>query len=158
VGDVVTAYRRRNRWSAPTLPTLSPSEADAGTTTSWTNFEGKMNLDEAREQLINAALNLGERGTQDIGAVRALCEAATAYGKERDKATPRNQTRESTSLTLPFGREKNVPLNEAKTGNLKWMRGCLVEMVADPAKEKYREKNQALLEAIDRELESRGEA
>ena len=112
-----------------------------------------MNLDQAREQLIMSARAL--KADNDIDGVRHLCDAASVYAKERIKASPRPRMKEATTLTLPFGREKGVRLNEAKTNNLQWVASAIKETLDDPAKEKWRAQNVTLLEAIERELESR---
>lgn len=57
--------------------------------------------------------------------------------------------------TVPFGRSKGLPIEEATTKDLTWLAEVLRESIDEPAREKYREQNAALLSAIEAELESR---
>jgi hypothetical protein len=56
---------------------------------------------------------------------------------------------------MPFGRGKNLPIEEAETKDLVWMSGVLREGLDDPSKERFRETNQALLTAIEAEISTR---
>lgn len=56
---------------------------------------------------------------------------------------------------MPFGRSKSKPIEEAGTDDLVWMSGVLREGLDDPSKERFREKNQALLSAIEAEISTR---
>lgn len=58
-------------------------------------------------------------------------------------------------MTLPFGRSKGVKLAEADTRDLRWTAGVLRESIDDEAKAKWRDDNEALLAAIERELQTR---
>lgn len=112
-----------------------------------------MSLDNARSALYQAARLFAQQ--ENTETERFLCNTASSYAAERIKAAPRAQTKEATSLTMPFGKDKGLPLSEAKTGNLRWMAEVLRESIADETKAKWRNSNQTLLEAIERELESR---
>lgn len=84
----------------------------------------------------------------------ALAEAAEAYAKAKWAAVappPKQQA----GAVMPFGRDKGVPLSEAETKSLTWMRGAISESVADPAKSRWRGSNEKLLSAIDAELATR---
>lgn len=113
-----------------------------------------MNLDEARDALA-AQAKLFAIGLPADEPMRALCLAAQVYVAEWQKAKPKAQTRESTSLKIPFGRSKGVALNEAKVDDLKWVSGILSENIGDPTKARYRDSNEKLLAAVDRELATR---
>lgn len=110
-----------------------------------------------RTKLAAAALEF--KGSGDVGSLEALCRAAVEYGAEREKLRPKvgpsAQTREAHGTTLPFGRSKGVKLAEADTRDLRWTAGVLRESIADAAKERWRAANVELLEAIERELETR---
>lgn len=113
-----------------------------------------MRLDAARDALFRWALAYAEKPLSDENQ-RGLCDAASAYAVERTKTKPRNQAREAATLTVPFGHSKGLPLNEAKTGDLTWVRERIEESLADPSKQRWADKNRELAAAIDRELESR---
>lgn len=55
-------------------------------------------------------------------------------------------------LVVPFGAAKGKLLSEATPKDLAWLAKVLPEDVANPAKAKYAEKNQALLDAVLAEL------
>ncbi len=112
-----------------------------------------MSLDSARDALAVAAKTHATINTVDT--LQALCAAASAYHLERVRAAPKAQTKEATTLTLPFGFEKGKPLNEAKTTSLKWVANAVREGLDNPDKANFRAANVALIEAIERELESR---
>ena len=113
-----------------------------------------MTLDEAREAMLTRAVFFAGRQS-DITAIRALCDAASVYAAERLKSTRKPQMKEGRNEVLPFGRERGVPLDQAQHGQLTWVRGVLAESIDDPTKSRWREANQRLLEAIDRELATR---
>ena len=113
-----------------------------------------MTLDEAREALKHAAV-VHASAPADLATTRALCDAASTYASERLKGTRKGQMREGRTEVLPFGRSKGVSLDQAPQGDLVWVREALEGSIADELKSRWREANQRLLEAIDRELETR---
>lgn len=85
---------------------------------------------------------------------QALSDAAKAWaGSAAPK--PTTDRKGGSDLVLGFGRAKGKTVGEADTNDLQWVAGCLRENVADPAKAKWKDRNQELLEAIETELETR---
>lgn len=55
----------------------------------------------------------------------------------------------------PFGKDKGKPLGEVPMESLSWAMDTLRQNVEDKAKAKYKEKNQALLKAMEEEVDRR---
>lgn len=62
-----------------------------------------------------------------------------------------------TGFLVPFGKSKGKDLADATHSDLTFLQRSVAESVADPAKARFRDKNAALLAAINAELERRGE-
>lgn len=62
------------------------------------------------------------------------------------------------SPVVPFGKNKGMKLSELSEKQLVWYFNAATENVADPAKEKYRAKEQVWLNAISEEMGKRGGA
>lgn len=56
-------------------------------------------------------------------------------------------------LTFPFGKNKDQPIQGAAVKDLEWWAKTTRENIADPAKASYRASNEALLKAVETELE-----
>ncbi len=80
---------------------------------------------------------------------KALCDAASWYSKARALAA---KPAGSDTMVLPFGKQKSVPLKDASVDNLTWVRNAMAETLDAPEKAQWREKNVALIAAIDSEL------
>lgn len=63
-----------------------------------------------------------------------------------------------TSPVVPFGKNKGMKLSELNDKQLVWYFNAATENVADPAKEKFRAKEQVWLNAISEEMAKRGGA
>ncbi len=115
-----------------------------------------MSLDEAREELKNAASIYG-RAPDSVDAVKVLCMAAVAYAAERSKSVPAPapQARRSDDVVIPFGRSKGTPIADAETNDLEWVAGALTKSIDDPAKARWADADRALLAAIEAELATR---
>jgi hypothetical protein len=114
-----------------------------------------MGLDDAREALKRAAIEFAAGDIDEPESIKALCIAAIAYAAERAKLAPRAQAKEASKVVLPFGKEKGLPLTEAKTDNLEWTIGVLRTSIDDPNKARWADDNRRLVEAIERELATR---
>jgi hypothetical protein len=111
-------------------------------------------LDQRREELFAAAEKFVMGGkTQELQ--RLICDAASAYGKEREAHFRPKQSQESTKLVIPFGRTRGTPIAEATTKDLNFVLERLKEGLDDPARAKFRADNETLIAAIERELETR---
>lgn len=111
-------------------------------------------LDQRREVLFAAAEAFVAGGkTED--RQRELCDAASAYAKERAAHFKQQQNQEASELVVPFGRTKGTPIAEAETRDLNWVLGRLQENLDQPGHERYRAKNVELIAAIERELGTR---
>jgi hypothetical protein len=67
----------------------------------------------------------------------------------------RTSSKSRSGQVVPFGRSKGTPIEEADTKDLQWLLNAVSESVDDPSKERWREKNVALRDAIKAELEMR---
>lgn len=56
----------------------------------------------------------------------------------------------------PFGRRKGQPIAGCDLENLEWYRAAVQKSVDDPARAQWREKNQAVLDAIEAEIARQG--
>lgn len=56
----------------------------------------------------------------------------------------------------PFGRKKGQPIAGCDLENLEWYRGAIQRSVDDPQRANFREKNQAVLDAIEAEIARQG--
>jgi hypothetical protein len=115
---------------------------------------------------------------EQIAAWQHLTETRTAFDpKDRKTATalhnaalkyaslfPRGQGEQvrgtnggvkRSGFTSPFGRGKGQPIEELGNSDLDWLTNAVRESVNDPAKDRWRDKNQALLDALEREQATR---
>jgi len=121
--------------------------------------------DEAWVELDRAATDFGilrsAACASRLGLAAQSWALANGYVRPVSEAKPvrvvgtRGNTLRSGQV-VPFGRSKGQPVEECDDRDLMWLQNAMRESVADPAKERWREKNQTLLDAIDAELESRG--
>lgn len=116
-------------------------------------------MDAERSQFYEAA-RAWYTAQDNAQAQRRLCDAACAYTDARralasGQTTAKRQADAKEEVTLPFGRSKGKPLHAASKGDLEWMLGVLEESIANPEKERWREKNAELLEAVRAELARR---
>lgn len=108
--------------------------------------------------LSQVAVQFARSTTGDKAAAQALHDAALAYAaasKPVATASKPARTGARSGAVVPFGRDKGVPIEEADTKSLRWLAGAMRESIADPAKEKWADKNRQLLDAIEAELETR---
>lgn len=56
----------------------------------------------------------------------------------------------------PFGRKKGQPIAGCDLENLEWYRAAVQRSVDDPSRAQWREKNQAVLDAIEAEIARQG--
>lgn len=54
-----------------------------------------------------------------------------------------------------FGRNKGQPISGVETKELEWYAGAMRKSIDDPSKERWRDSNQAMLDAIEAEIERR---
>lgn len=62
---------------------------------------------------------------------------------------------DTSKFTVPFGRDKGTPLPKASKSSLEYLKRVTTESINDAGKVRFREKNEALLAAVDAELASR---
>lgn len=87
-----------------------------------------------------------------------LSDAAKAWAVANGyalKASAPASTKGASGHVVPFGRTKGQPIESESVKGLEYLKKYLKESVADPSKAKWAEKNQALLDAVNAELESR---
>lgn len=111
-------------------------------------------LDSRREVLFGAA-EAFVKGGKTTERQRELCDAASAYDKERRAHFKPQQHQEASKLVVPFGRTKNTPIGEAKTEDLEWVLARLKEKLEDPERARFRADNEKLIAGIERELGTR---
>jgi len=132
---------------------------------------------EARRALFAAAEAWA--ATKDVEAAFALVDAARAFAApstvpapaptpqtkpkpkpetaaaEKQKPGVAPVTAEDTP-TIAFGAAKGTPLAQASAKTLAWYEAALVASVADPAKARWRARNETLLAQVRAELARRG--
>lgn len=85
-----------------------------------------------------------------------------AFSLYRAHATMNGKTgnpgRTGGTTLVPFGRSKGMPISSCTSKDLAWLRDAVTGSVNDPTKAKWRSSNEALVAAIQAELEERGEA
>lgn len=114
-------------------------------------------LESAWNALAEAAIAFGQLGTTDAG--KALANAADAYAKARwSTKTQKRPESPASGMTVPFGRAKGRTIGEADTRDLQWVLKCVNDSIDDAAKQRWRESNERLANAIQHELELRGKA
>lgn len=89
-----------------------------------------------------------------LSTAQALAEAAKEFTAEWRKQQPAQSTSDDV-FTAPFGRDKGKALTDIDTRGLNWLRDAVASGVDDPAKSRWKAQNQALLDAIEAELEQR---
>jgi hypothetical protein len=121
-----------------------------------------MSLEEARAALYLAAQRHAAK-PDDGETQRELCKAASEYHKARmatasgaaaqtgGQATPTDKA----ASVMPFGRSKGIPVHAATKGDIEWTMGALERSISDPAKSRFLEANQALLDVLRAELARR---
>ncbi|WP_053235954.1 hypothetical protein [Sandaracinus amylolyticus] len=82
---------------------------------------------------------------------------ATSRAPQDERADETDDAGEpaGSSMILPFGRAKGTTIGTADDEDLEWVANALARMVEDPQKSRFRDDNQRLLDAIDRELARR---
>jgi hypothetical protein len=126
---------------------------------------------EARRALFAAAEAWA--ATKDVEAAFALVDAARAFAATSTAPTPQTKpkpekaaaekqkpgaapvTAEDTP-TIAFGAAKGTPLTQASAKTLAWYEAALAASVADPAKARWRARNEVLLAQVRAELARRG--
>jgi len=63
--------------------------------------------------------------------------------------------KQGSEVIAPFGKQKGKPLSELNDENLQWLAEAVKKSVEDPTKEKWKAKNQALVEACREEYKRR---
>jgi hypothetical protein len=100
------------------------------------------------------------KAKDDRQARNALHAVAVSYSKafaggDAKPGAARSSSKTRSGQVVPFGRSKGTPIEEADTKDLQWLLNAVSESVDDPSKERWREKNVALRDAIQAELETR---
>jgi hypothetical protein len=107
-------------------------------------------------ELSATAKAFGLEPTKEKG--QALANAAISWARASGWREPRAESSEAVSseAVLPnYGRNKGQPISGTETKDLQWYAKTLAESVANPEKERWREKNQEVLDAIQAELARR---
>lgn len=98
--------------------------------------------------LAQAAIAFG--GDKSPAAAQALSDAAKEWA-----AASKPAKSASSGAVIPFGRSKGTAVADAETKDLRWVAGALRSSIDNPEKARFRDANQALLDAIEAELETR---
>jgi hypothetical protein len=116
-----------------------------------------MSLESARQTLYDEAVAFAYGDRNDRARQQKLCEAAKQYHREfiERTAKPEGSEPPTDELTVPYGKQQGKKLSECKASDLKWLLGTVLENIENPDKAKWREKNEALADAIERTLESK---
>lgn len=101
-----------------------------------------------------AGTGLGSTGA--AAAAQGLAEAAVEWARAKGWREPRAEGAPQSGAVLPpFGRQKGQPIAGAETADLRWYAGALQRSIDDESKARWRDANQAVLDAIETELEGR---
>lgn len=107
----------------------------------------------AWHELSSAATSHGAQGTA-VTAQR-VAEAALGWARAKGWREPRAGAPQSGAVLPPFGRSAGQPIAGVETKDLEWYAGALRRSIDDPEKSRWVESNQAVLDAIEAELEGR---
>lgn len=111
-------------------------------------------------ELANAA-KIFTNSTGHPDAPTLLSDAAKAWAKvngytQGGNGVVRGGGRQLRSgLTIPFGNSKGKPIEEATPKDLEFIANALRQSIDDPAKGRWREANEKLLDGIEKELQTR---
>lgn len=104
-----------------------------------------------------AALHVAD--PDDLAAKKALADAADAYSKARAAARGASGAKPAqvgaSGVVMPFGRSKGVAIEGATVNDLRWVANALAQSIDNPDKARWRDENQRVLDAIQRELDKR---
>lgn len=114
-----------------------------------------MTLDEARSELLSAALTITTDTWNDVHLIKNLCEAASAYAAARTSSAPSRPAVASSGAAFRFGRLKGQALRGSDLKDLEWYAGALRKSISDPEKARFLESNEAELAQVDAELAGR---
>lgn len=110
-------------------------------------------------RLVDAATDFATGRTKEQG--QTLSNAAKAWATVCDADVKPGRVVGTRGNTLrsgevvPFGNSKGKPIEEESDKGLEWLRNAIATSVDDPSKERWREKNQKLLDAIEAEQDAR---
>ena len=100
--------------------------------------------------------------TGDMSQAKSLAVAAEAYTRARWAAnTGKAGTKPSegrgalSGVVVPFGRSKGVAIEEADAKDLRWVANALGQSIDNPDKARWRDDNERVLDAIQKELGTR---
>lgn len=85
----------------------------------------------------------------------AVADAETSKPKTSGRVVGTRGNVLRSGEVVPFGNSKGKPIEEESDKSLEWLRNAIASSVDDPSKERWREKNQKLLDAIEAELDAR---
>lgn len=113
-----------------------------------------MTLEEARSELLSAALPITHDTWNDVHLIKALCEAASAYAAARASSAPSRPAVASGAVFPPYGRSKGAPVAGASEGDLRFYHAGCLRTLEDPTKARWHAKEKELLAAIEAEMEA----
>jgi hypothetical protein len=96
---------------------------------------------------------------EDLALKKELADAADAYSKARTAARGATGAKPAqagvSGVVMPFGRSKGVAIEQATVNDLRWVASALAQSIDNPDKARWRDENQRVLDAIQRELDKR---
>lgn len=99
--------------------------------------------------------NTGLGTTGAAAAAQRLAESAVEWARAKGWREPRADAPKSGAVLPNFGRQKGEPIAGVETKDLEWYASALRRSIDDPEKARWVESNQAVLDAIETELEGR---
>lgn len=116
-----------------------------------------MSTDDARKLAWGALAQSAQRYSAQPEAVAAqsLAEAAVAWAVAKGYREPRPAAASGEACLPNFGRNKGQPISGVETKDLEWYAGAMRKSIDDPEKARWRDSNQAMLDAIEAEIERR---
>lgn len=105
----------------------------------------------------SALRTAAREATESPGTVtaQALAEAACEWARAKGWREPRADSAPGDATLPKFGRNAGQPISGTETEDLEWYAKALRKSIDDPAKSRWIAENQAVLDAIEAELEKR---
>lgn len=114
-----------------------------------------------RADLIKGAMeNLKSVAVRDLLGLRFRTpEELKALGLDPDKIETQvdfqTHDKDPNTIVVPFGRDKGKPITEVDDACIQWLADAVKNSIDDPSKAKWKDKNQAMLDALRAEYKRR---
>jgi len=115
-----------------------------------------MSEEEMRSVLIRLMREIvtGEVGSANWDA--AVVGFASSVSSMRQAKSAPSSSGSGSGIRMAFGKQKGATPDQLTDRDLNWYMGCVARNIEDPSKERWRDSNQSLLDALTEELLKRG--